>query len=125
MSAVDAPPVGIKQTGPPGGGKEPTGQKAHRFLASIPTWVLWGLVVLWTIPTIGLFVNSFRPKGDQLTTGWWTAFSDPNFRSNAFFRFGPTPGIVSSADCIPLFCRTPLWYVMAKRCASSRMRCTR
>ncbi len=35
-----------------------------------------------------------------------TAFSEPNFRSSAFFRFGPTPEIESSADRIPAFART-------------------
>ncbi len=37
------------------------------------------LTVLWTIPTIGLLVTSLRPAGDVASSGWWTAFSDPNF----------------------------------------------
>ena len=24
--------------------------RIYRFLRSIPTWVLWGLVILWSIP---------------------------------------------------------------------------
>ena len=31
-------------------------------------------------------------------------FTEPNFLSSAFFRFGPMPGIVSSADWIAAFC---------------------
>lgn len=30
------------------------------------------IVIIWTIPTLGLFVSSFRPRNDILTTGWWT-----------------------------------------------------
>jgi len=35
------------------------------------------IAVLWTIPTFGLFLSSFRPAGQIATTGWWTFFSDP------------------------------------------------
>lgn len=35
------------------------------------------LAVLWTIPTFGLLVTSFRPEKSIKTTGWWTFFSDP------------------------------------------------
>ena len=34
------------------------------------------IAVLWTIPTFGLFVSSFRPEQQVKTTGWWTIFSD-------------------------------------------------
>ena len=36
------------------------GGAAYRLLRSIPTWVLWLLVVVWSIPTIGLLINSVR-----------------------------------------------------------------
>lgn len=32
------------------------------------------LVIIWTIPTIGLFISSFRDRTDIQTTGWWTIF---------------------------------------------------
>ncbi len=35
------------------------------------------IVVLWTIPTVGLLVSSFRPASDATTTGWWTALFSP------------------------------------------------
>lgn len=35
------------------------------------------LALLWTIPTIGLLVTSFRSKTDADTSGWWTALFNP------------------------------------------------
>ena len=35
------------------------------------------LAILWTIPTFGLFVTSFRPPDDIETSGWWTFFANP------------------------------------------------
>lgn len=32
------------------------------------------LVVLWTIPTLGIFVSSFRNRDDIATSGWWNVF---------------------------------------------------
>lgn len=40
--------------------------------------MVWLLAALWTVPTFGLFVTSFRPETDIKTTGWWTFFTDPN-----------------------------------------------
>lgn len=37
------------------------------------------IAILWTIPTFGLFVTSFRDKSDIRATGWWTAWQDPSF----------------------------------------------
>ncbi|HFE67495.1 MAG TPA: carbohydrate ABC transporter permease [Chloroflexi bacterium] len=32
------------------------------------------LVLLWTIPTLGLFISSWRTRQDIQTSGWWTVF---------------------------------------------------
>jgi alpha-glucoside transport system permease protein len=32
------------------------------------------LVMIWTIPTLGLFISSFRQPFDIQTTGWWDVF---------------------------------------------------
>jgi len=56
---------------------EPVGARTHRVLSKVPTGVLWVIVVLWTIPSFGLLVTSFRPEADQISGGWWTIFSDP------------------------------------------------
>jgi alpha-glucoside transport system permease protein len=53
------------------------GVRTHARLGAIPTVVLWGLVVLWTLPTLGMLVSSFRPEQAVKTTGWWTTITDP------------------------------------------------
>jgi alpha-glucoside transport system permease protein len=35
------------------------------------------LCVLWMIPVLGLLINSFRPRDEQLSSGWWTAIFSP------------------------------------------------
>ncbi|MFT7473318.1 MAG: alpha-glucoside transport system permease protein [Verrucomicrobiales bacterium] len=48
------------------------GARIYARLSNVPMWALWSLVVMWTIPSLSLFVNSFRSKSDQLTAGFWT-----------------------------------------------------
>jgi len=36
------------------------------------------IAVLWTIPTLGLLVTSFRPEADIKDSGWWTWFTNFN-----------------------------------------------
>jgi alpha-glucoside transport system permease protein len=50
---------------------ERSGGVVYRFLRSIPSWVLWILVILWLTPTLGLLVNSFRGRDAQEASGWW------------------------------------------------------
>jgi len=54
-------------------------QKTHRSLSS--PWATVGAIVLaaiWTLPTFGLFVSSFRPANEITTSGWWTFFTHPD-----------------------------------------------
>ena len=32
------------------------------------------LIIIWTVPTLGLFITSFRSKEAIQTSGWWTVF---------------------------------------------------
>ena len=52
---------------------------AHKKLTS-PWASLAALIIatLWTIPTLGLFISSFRPEADVKDSGWWTWFTNPN-----------------------------------------------
>lgn len=45
--------------------------KHKRVNKWIVNTVLGFICLLWLIPTLGLFISSFRPVGDILQTGWW------------------------------------------------------
>ncbi|MBM7503464.1 carbohydrate ABC transporter permease [Agromyces aurantiacus] len=54
------------------------------------------IAVLWTIPTFGLFISSFRPAELIRTTGWWTIFSNwgltlDNYRDVLFSTSASSP----------------------------------
>ncbi|MET0526048.1 MAG: carbohydrate ABC transporter permease [Nocardioides sp.] len=57
--------------------QESLSSSAHKALTS-PWASLVAIViaVLWTIPTVGLFITSFRTEDDINSSGWWTVFSD-------------------------------------------------
>lgn len=44
------------------------------------------LVLLWTVPTLGLFVSSFRDRDQISASGWWQSFSAS--RQTGFVRSG-------------------------------------
>ncbi|HEX5903974.1 MAG TPA: carbohydrate ABC transporter permease [Actinomycetota bacterium] len=35
------------------------------------------IVILWTIPTLGVLITSLRPEDAVNTSGWWTVFAHP------------------------------------------------
>jgi alpha-glucoside transport system permease protein len=50
-----------------------TTERLYGALSRIP---LWGLAVVWLVPTLGLFVNSWRPRDAQRNSGFWTLQAD-------------------------------------------------
>ena len=49
-----------------------------RFLRSAPVRIAVIVIcVLWTLPTLGLFVTSFRNPVDVTASGWWEALLNP------------------------------------------------
>ncbi len=60
-------------------GTTPSGglvDRVYRVLRGIPTWVLWLIVVIWSLPTLSVFVNSFRTRDAQRSRAWWTTTGD-------------------------------------------------
>jgi alpha-glucoside transport system permease protein len=49
------------------------------FTSPIASAIVTVIAVLWTVPTFGLVVTSFRKKEDISSTGWWSAFTNPHF----------------------------------------------
>ena len=54
----------------------PAGERLRRLLGAVPTWMMWSIVVLWTVPSFGLLVSSFRKVADINESAWWTAWND-------------------------------------------------
>lgn len=48
------------------------------FSSPIASALAIGIAILWTIPTFGLLVSSFRPQADINRSGWWMFFTKPN-----------------------------------------------
>ncbi|MEY3072050.1 MAG: hypothetical protein RLZZ353_246 [Actinomycetota bacterium] len=52
------------------------GKVVYRTISTIPTGALWLIVVIWALPTLGMFANSFRGPGEQRASAWWLLFQD-------------------------------------------------
>ncbi|HRU29773.1 MAG TPA: carbohydrate ABC transporter permease, partial [Treponema sp.] len=49
-----------------------------KALASIPLHLVLILAcVVWMVPSVGLFISSFRPKNLIAISGWWEALKSP------------------------------------------------
>ena len=51
-----------------------SGKKQKRIGSIIVNGTLLFLVILWTIPTLGIFVSSFRARDEIAISGWWNIF---------------------------------------------------
>jgi alpha-glucoside transport system permease protein len=70
MTAVTETPV--TTPAPP-----PRPAKVGSSVSKIPIYLTVGLItLLWTIPSIGLLINSFREPSSIRGSGWWTVFGE-------------------------------------------------
>ena len=53
------------------------GRVKKRLTSRTATIAAIVIAVVWTIPTFGLLISSFRPAELIRTTGWWTIFQNP------------------------------------------------
>lgn len=49
-------------------------KRQKRISGLVVNGILLLLVVIWTIPTLGIFVSSFRARNDIANSGWWNIF---------------------------------------------------
>jgi len=86
MTAPIAGPatVEVDEAPAPSDGPLPSRQTlAQRVVGFLTSWAgrvtVFVVCVVWTIPTLGLLTSSFRPEDQVRTSGWWKAFTDPDF----------------------------------------------
>jgi len=67
-----------------GSNRPPTAQSnskrsgLEKLLAKAPVHIaVIAISLLWTLPTMGLLISSFRRADDLTQTGWWTVFEHP------------------------------------------------
>ncbi len=70
--------------------------RIYSFLRGIPTGVVWLIVIVWSIPSLGLFINSFRTRDAQISTGWWTTGTSELTWENYSTVFGARNSIWNS-----------------------------
>jgi len=87
----------------------------RRRLGRVPVnLVVILLMAVWLIPTIGLFINSFRPSEAVQSSGWWTAIFGPSQLTLSNYAYvlsqsGIWPAFINSlfitipATIIPIF----------------------
>jgi alpha-glucoside transport system permease protein len=58
--------------------KKPLSSKLRPFVGRLPVHLIVIVIAaVWLLPTIGLFVSSFRPPAAIRNTGWWEFFVPP------------------------------------------------
>lgn len=58
-------------------------QKALNLFSRVPLHVIIIIMcIVWLLPTLGIFISSFRPQSDIMTSGWWNVFLDPANANN-------------------------------------------
>lgn len=75
----------------------------NRKLNKIPTHVIVIFtVIIWIVPTVGLFITSLRPLPSINTTGWWTFLSAPRgqktYEENCASCHGTDGKLITAAD---------------------------
>jgi alpha-glucoside transport system permease protein len=74
--------------------------RINKILNKIPTHIIIIFMVLvWIVPTFGLFVTSLRPSQAINTSGWWTVMSPPRGSAEFTQYCGECHG--SNGDALP------------------------
>ena len=49
------------------------------FSSKIATTIVWLITIIWTVPTVGLLVTSFKTDEKILNEAWWDSLLNPDF----------------------------------------------
>jgi alpha-glucoside transport system permease protein len=75
--------------------------RLYRFFRGVPTIILWLIVVIWSIPTLGLFINALRSRDAQRSSGWWNTrpgdFTLDNYETIYNARQGLVESLLNTA----------------------------
>ena len=67
----------VTETHAPSKPEEPEVPSKRRLPSKLPIYLAVTLLaLLWTIPSVGLLINSFREPSSIRGSGWWTVFGD-------------------------------------------------
>ena len=69
--------------------------------------VVIAITILWSIPTIGLLISSFRPARDIAASGWWTVFTPPTTLTFELYRDALTRAGMAQSFMNSLFISIP------------------
>ncbi|HVM24450.1 MAG TPA: carbohydrate ABC transporter permease [Candidatus Limnocylindrales bacterium] len=62
-------------------------ERITRAISKSPVHIILGLIgLVWLVPTLGLFITSFRPSADMRATGWWNVLVEPRFTTSNYER---------------------------------------
>lgn len=96
MSALVIPPTESLSADQPKRGRRHDPTRA--VTSPLATVVAVLIATVWTVPTIGLLITSFRPQADITRSGWWTVITNPDFTLDNYVRALSGSGSSSMLD---------------------------
>ncbi len=79
-------------------------QTTRNFLSKAIIYVVLVIVALiWTVPTLGLLVASFRKADNILSSGWWTVIANPNQEELTFVNYRVVLGLPVEGEDVSRF----------------------
>ena len=74
-------------------------QKKNKFLGSLfVNGVLILICLVWLVPTLGVFITSFREPEDLFGSGWWTIFPHRTWIETGEIKIDPAVDVNTDSD---------------------------
>ena len=75
--------------------EQPLKAVRRRLSSPTATVVVIAITILWTIPTVGLFITSIRPVWQTKRTGWWGILEDRTVTADNYVQ------VLTGGDILP------------------------